>query len=147
MITVLFTVSKSPLSKLIRWVTGEKFSHCGVLLGSGHVIHINLLGLQIQKLESFESHNTIMDSVEISTPVPVNPLDLLLGEGRTGYDYKAFILLGLGAILPKRWLPRSIQVPGMYICSEFVYNILEHTELSRPKTPGELHEFLLNRRI
>ena len=139
---VLFTISTSILSRLIRRVTGEEFSHCGILLPSGHVLHINLLGLQVETLDSFQLHNTIMDSVEIPVPEVHNPLDIVVGNGRMGYDYKAFFMLFVRFTMPFIKIGKNAQVPGMYVCSEFVYNILEHAELSVPKTPGQLHSFL-----
>ena len=56
MITLLWTKSKAPLSKVIRWTFNEPVSHFAICFDHRIVFHSNLLGAQIKWMPEFFQH-------------------------------------------------------------------------------------------
>jgi hypothetical protein len=146
-VQILFTRSNTWMSKIIRGVTGEPVSHCAVQVGA-FVIHVNLLGLQVEKIRDFVNINEVMyNSPMLSNmyPTQVSQLEFLLekisGKGRMAYDIGALLYLGARYILP--FLPKKNlwQCTGMYLCTELITEILDNKEDSMI-TPYKLYKRL-----
>lgn len=137
---ILFTTSNTLLSRAIRRQSGEPVSHCAIEFG-GWVIHSNLRGVNVEPLAVFASHSQIVYSVEI-------PFDLDRFMGTlsqcwgTGYDFGALLYLGARTVLP--FLPKRNlwQCNGMFLCVEFITEILYGREEST-MTPYQLYERLV----
>lgn len=134
---ILFTRNSMPLSRLIRYVTGEPVSHCALLWDGLVVTHMTLEGFRVTAYGSFA------DGQEIIYRVPVEQT-MLTGDffkkyGRARYDYGALLYLGLRAVLP--FLPKANlwQTTGMFLCTEFVTQSLYGEEDSLI-TPYKLYE-------
>lgn len=141
---ILFTRNNTVLSRIIRGITGEEVSHCAICI-SDYVIHINLLGLQVQHVVDFSQNNIVVDSIPIHGPAPADIAELLeklVGNGRMGYDYLGLLYLGLRYLLPGLVPKQNLwQVSGMFLCTEFVTNFLDGREASTT-TPGQLALYL-----
>lgn len=131
---IIFTKNNTVLSRLIRYLTKEPVSHCAIR-DTDYIIHSNLLGINISRLEDF--HSEVLYSVEI----PYDPEKLATSvekyEGRM-YDFGALLYLGLRCIfkgLPKQNL---WQCSGMFLCTEWVTQVLDGKEVS-DITPYQLY--------
>jgi hypothetical protein len=141
MMSVLFTKSDSPLSRLIRGVTGEPISHCA-LRWDELVVHSNLRGVHITHLHSFTKQSEIL--YEVPVIEDRNKLtDLLVNAEGSLYDVGALLFLGL-TLWCRRYLhlplPKSNlwQASGMYLCTEFVTKYIDREEDSMI-TPYKLY--------
>lgn len=140
---ILFTKSDTLMSKLIRKVTGEPFSHCALRVSGGFIIHVNLLGLQVQSSASFGESNEVVEVVYVDTDWP-NVIAAMVGKGHIFYDFGALCYLALRCIMP--FLPKKNlwQCSGMYLCTEFVTEVLDSKEDSMI-TPYKLYLKLANK--
>jgi hypothetical protein len=147
---ILFTRSNTWMSKIIREVTGEPVSHCAIR-AEGFVIHVNLLGLQIEKTEDFYKTNQLIYHVELGDGRIGSRhagltflLEKISGKGRMAYDIGALLYLGARYILP--FLPKKNlwQCTGMYLCTELITEILDNKEDSMI-TPYKLYLKLANK--
>jgi len=140
---VLFTRNSSLLSRLITGITGEDVSHCALCIGD-YVIHINLLGLQVQHVVDFSNQNIVIDAVPLRREILSTDrlLEGLVGNGRMGYDYLGLLYLGLRYLIPALIPKQNLwQVSGMFLCTELVTHLLEGREASL-LTPGQLAMYL-----
>lgn len=110
---------------MIRKRTGEPCSHAA-LECDGWVVHSNLFGVRVDRLEEFTKHCNILYSV----PVPLSTGTILckyLTHLDSGYDFGALFYLFLrsiplcGKLLPKKNLWKS---SGMFLCTEWVTAVL-----------------------
>jgi len=131
---VIFTRNNSPISRLIRAVTREDVSHCGILIG-GYVVHSNFLGLQIEPSEKFRKHSTIIHRVQVQArPDMLERLHYLYTRPyRPLYDFGAILFLGLSLSLRNYLripLPKSNlwASTGMYLCTELITDIIDGRE-------------------
>jgi hypothetical protein len=122
---IIFTAGSSILSKAIRNRTGEPCSHVA-LECDGWVVHSNLLGVRVDRLEEFQKHCNILYSL----PVSISTGTILckyLTYRDSGYDFGALMYLLLrsvpcfGRLLPKKNLWKS---SGMFLCTEWVTSVL-----------------------
>lgn len=132
----LFTKSDTPLSRAIRGVTGEGVSHCALEV-DGWIIHVNLLGLQIESPESFSSHSSVVYSVEIPFEI-TNLMKALAKSGKMGYDYGALLYLGLRYLLPCLPKKNLWQVSNLYLCTEWLEDLLDE-KIDSMLTPYQLY--------
>lgn len=133
---ILFTTSDSLLSKLIRRQAGEPVSHCAIEFG-GWVIHSNLRGVNVEPLSAFASRNEIVYTADI--PFDLDKFMATLGKcWGAGYDLGGLLYLGVRSIFP--WLPnRNLwQCNGMFLCVEFITEVLYGREEST-LTPYQLY--------
>jgi len=133
---ILFTQGNSVVSKLIRWALQSPISHVAIEK-DGLIYHSNLLGLHIQPLQHFLKKSTVLHQV----PVEDNGrlLQVMGRAWHVPYDFIAFLCMGLRAVLKKIVrLPKADirQITGMYICTEFVTEVLDGDE--KQLTPDEL---------
>jgi hypothetical protein len=144
---VIFTKNNTFISKLIRKVTKEPVSHCGILVNDT-VIHSNFLGLQIEPLLKFKKHSEIVFRVQL------NADDEMLGKAeklkttkrRSFYDYGAITFLAISLILRNYFkvpLPKSNlwASTGMYLCTELVTKVV-YSEEDAMITPYKLYKKL-----
>jgi hypothetical protein len=150
MMYILFTRGKNPISSLICAVTGEPVSHCAILWGS-LVFHSNILGLRIESLADFLDHSEIKYRIAIpdNASTRFKLTTLLNNKKRSLYDFGAFIFLGLSLFLRSKLripLPKSNlwKASGMYLCTEFISDILYSREYSM-LTPMGLYNLILNK--
>lgn len=112
MITLVWTKSKAPLSKLIRWGLREPVSHFAVCLDHRIVFHSNLIGTHLKWRQSFEKHSEIVDCITIPMSFDQEEYiyqQLILLDERP-YDFKAFAFFTISALksrLTREPLPRS----------------------------------------
>lgn len=131
------------MSRLIRAVTQEPVSHCGIL-DSGYVLHSNLLGIRCEPLDEFLEHSQIVVSVPV-TPKPdlvERIVEMGSRPGKSWYDFGALLFLGGSLFLRAKLripLPKSNlwQSTGMYLCTELVTDIVYGEEQSM-LTPYQL---------
>lgn len=136
---ILFTRNNSILSRLIRFLTGEGVSHCAVRSGP-LVIHSNLYGPHIESYEHFNKKSTVVYSVDVE--FSEERLYQLLGRYESStYDFAGLIYLGIRCMFP--FLPKANlwQHTGMYLCTEWVQEILG-TEIDSSITPYKLYRSL-----
>ncbi len=123
MITLVFVTTGNPLSRLIRWITGSKASHCAIgglhLEGVPVVLHASLGGVQLTPRERFYAEHRAVAEYEMLAPVSVTRAVEALGDH---YDY-----VGLAGYLPVllwRWLGRKMKNPfagaKASVCSELL---------------------------
>jgi len=131
---VLFTSSNSPLSRLIRKITGEQVSHCALRVYDC-VIHSNLLGVHMEPFESFNS--SIIESVELPDNLE-KVINLLAKYDGNFYDFGALFYLGLRSLFP--FLPKANlwQTTGMFLCTEWITEVVDGKENSMI-TPHQLY--------
>lgn len=140
---ILFTTRSGLLPSLIRANTHENVSHCAIE-AYGFVVHSNYRGVSIEPLSKFKEINKIVDIVDIGKS-HTKLMATLAQSHRKGYDILALLylackhLLGkVGISLPKKNLWQST---GMYLCTEFVTQVLTGQEDSMI-TPGQLRDKL-----
>jgi hypothetical protein len=144
---ILFTTSKYPTSWLIRKITGEDCSHCAIQIGK-QVIHCNFLGVQKEKYEDFIKKNQVKHSMFYAGTMVEN----LTADGffdrykSAKYDFFALIYLGLRYLLPFMPKVNLWQTTGMFMCTEFITEVLEGKENSL-LTPHQLYIRLKNNPI
>lgn len=136
---ILFTRNDRWGSKLIRAVTGETVSHVAIRI-SRFVIHSRLIdgGVTIDFYREFMRNNTVVYTIPWEISIKQIDRDRYAGKS---YDFGAFLYLGLRKLFP--FLPKANlwQSTGMYMCTEFVTDVLGGTEDSLV-TPGQLYEKL-----
>ena len=147
---VLFTRNSSLMSRLIRSVTREEVSHCGILVGD-YVIHSNLLGVQCELLSDFEDKSEIVYRVSLEEPKDLTDrlVRVFQLRGRF-YDFGALLFVGISLLLRSKLgipLPKSNlwANTGMYLCTELVTDIVYARE-DAMLTPSGLYSKLVNRK-
>jgi hypothetical protein len=123
---VLFTKSNSLLSRIIRGITNEPVSHCAIEC-SGWVMHSNLLGAHVELPQTFESHSEIVYTVEID----FDQAKLMATYAKCDqhmYDFGGLAYLGLRYLIPALPKKNLWQTTGMFLCTEFVNEIVNNTE-------------------
>ena len=125
MMRILFTRSSSPLSRLIRSVTGEDVSHCAIQVDN-YIIHSNLKGLHIESLEDFMG----APGVEIVHTIDLESdyqkiLLLFCRYQHSMYDFGGLLYLGLRAMIPVLPKANLWQSTGMFLCTEWVTEYVE----------------------
>jgi hypothetical protein len=120
---ILFTRSSSPLSWLIRRITGEPVSHVA-LYCNGWIIHSTGRGVTVELPQTFERHSEVVYSVEVSLDWN-RVLSALSRYGHARYDFGGLLYLGMRYLIP--FLPRKNlwQTSGMFLCTEWVTEVLD----------------------
>lgn len=134
---IIFTKNNSIMSRIIRRLTREPVSHCAIL-DEGYIVHSNLLGVNVSKPADF--HSEIMFRVEIEYDSDKLATSVEKYKGRF-YDFGALLYMGARCIfkgLPKKNL---WQCSGMFLCTEWVTQVLENREVS-DITPYQLYLLL-----
>ncbi len=131
---ISFTRSDLALSRFIQKVTGEPVSHV-IIEAAGHVIHSNFLGVHAEPKDTYKPE--IVYSVEVPDSYE-KLLSLFIKRRGSWYDFGALLYLGLRCLLP--WLPKKNlwACSGMYLCTEWVLEVLEGEEDSMI-TPYKLY--------
>lgn len=123
-IEIATTRSNLIMSRVIRAVTGEKASHCVLIIDDLWVVHSNFYGVHAEYIGDFLDVNELVDRVSYPAS-PERVMDTLSKYKRSGYDYGAMIYLGL-ALAARRLFPRFVpkqnlwQTTGMFMCTEFI---------------------------
>ena len=140
-IKTLFVTSDRLVSRLIRAVTDEPVSHCAIQVGE-FVIHSSFLGVKIESIYSFNKQNRVIKTLEFEVEPKQFKQAIARLEGK-GYDFGALFYLLMRYIIP--WVPKINlwQTSGMYLCTEFVTQLLTQKEDSLV-TPYKLYLNLLN---
>lgn len=130
---LLFTKGNSCFSSMICRVTGEEISHVVIQVGA-FIIQSNLRGLTIDTFEHFTQNATIVYSLDLTSVPEERIFNTYNHNAFHSYDFLAFLLVGLRSLLP--FFPKADLrgISGMYICTEFVSEIvLNKEELITPK--------------
>ena len=126
---ILFTRGQSLLSKAIRSATKEPVSHCALQFSFGEldlVIHSNLLGVQMELVETFLRTCEVVYAIENSEEsLKSKMLALLEIREHKLYDFGALLFVGM-----RLWLRAKLKIPlpkanlwqssGMFMCTEWV---------------------------
>lgn len=137
----LFTRNSSPVSKLIRFLTGEQVSHCAVE-SSGIIYHSNFYGVHMETSRHFRAVNEVVYETEVSgsDALLITKFD---AYEFTGYDFSGLAYLGLRSVF--RFLPKANlwQQSGMFLCTEWVEEVTGQ-EHDASLTPYQLYQLLSN---
>lgn len=153
MISVGFSTTNSPISRIIRWVTGARVSHSFLAfhwLGVDWALEAGFTGVKMTPLSEFQKHSKIVESVHLPG---VHLLDLkpaLLDLGKS-YDFGG--LFGNLWIQIGRWLRLKFHNPTQdsraLFCSEFIVEFLKDIGwpgseglVAADTTPEDLRKFL-----
>lgn len=120
----------NPLSMLIRWVTGSKFSHAWLLfdvMGVKQVLEATEWGYRLMSWELFQKKNLIVKTIDPQwdlTPGVKKALTLL------GTPYDFFALLGMLFVVIGRKLKKRLNNPFAntthnLFCSEAVVDVCQ----------------------
>lgn len=128
--TMVWTKSNTPLSYLIRAVTGEPVSHFAFVFnspGGGLMFESNLLGTHPKFFKTAQKHCTIVQKIELP-PLPTELEDQVWDEvvskyDGKGYDFAGAIYLGLMILRERIFkIPRpkknAWSKPDTYFCNE-----------------------------
>jgi hypothetical protein len=153
MIHIGFSKTNGPLSRIIRYVTKSKVSHCFIRfawLGRFWVLEADLLGVVMVPWEKFTSRNTV---VAMFAPPGLLDLDLLPAFERLGasYDYAGIVgilWVRLGLWLKRHW-NNPISSDRGWFCSELICEMLQAAGIpgtealeSSDITPDDLYHLL-----
>lgn len=125
MIKLGFSTTNKILSRLVRWFTKSKVSHCFVIfewLGEEWVLESEWAGIQIVPMSSFMARqNIIVETIELPD-VTMEDLKPALKDAGVPYDYSGLF----GSIFPiighwfkMRWSNPWNNSKAMF-CSEFI---------------------------
>ncbi len=148
---ILFTTSNYPTSWLIRKLTKEDCSHCALYLPAvNKIIHMNFLGFRVESPQDFTKHNRILHHVDIPKYKDL-PLEYFKDKyGKSKYDIKALLFAGIRVLCKKAGisLPKVNlwQTTGMFMCTEFVTDVLTGGQEDSLVTPHQLYEKLNNKK-
>lgn len=140
MLEILFVKSNKIGSKIIRAVTSEPVSHCAIKF-EDLVFHSTMInGVHVDFYKDFIDTHEILFNIKIGSD-----LAKLSNIKHSRYDYFGILYLGLklllgkiGIKLPKKNLWQST---GMYMCTEFISEIVNDKEDSMI-TPYKLYKKL-----
>ena len=119
---ILFTTSRSPISWLIRRITGEPVSHCAIQVGS-FVVHSNFFGVHIEPISVFLEKSRVVFSVEIASNHQ-KLMKSLSTNWHHPYDFGALLYLGLRYLCPLLPKANLWQSSGMFMCTEWVTTVI-----------------------
>lgn len=141
MARIFFTAKIHPFSYLVRWITGQRYSHVAVELESGTVYEAVGSGCRKVSREQFFAKNQIVQVDYVHAEgYAKERAEAMLGRA---YDVPAIIWF-LVVCLWERWtgrkLPRLTLNPRWLICSEYVWYIL--TGQTATLTPKDVHDLL-----
>lgn len=146
---ILFTINTGIISKMIRKITGESFSHVAIRIDE-FVIHSNFKGLHIELLETFLKKNVIIRALERpygdrEQEDNNRVFDLLASKEFSSYDFGAFAFLGLSLfcrLVGLTWFRSNLwQSSGAFLCTEWASEVSEGAP-DGLVTPGELYKRL-----
>jgi hypothetical protein len=127
MISIGFSTTKKPVSRLVRWITKSKVSHSFIVfdwLGEKWILESEWAGVQVIPMSRFMSKskgNIIVDIVDLPDAT-MDDLKLALQDSGVAYDYGGLF----GAIFPiiGTWLKMKWKNPWQntkaMFCSEFI---------------------------
>ena len=132
--------SKKIGSRLIRWATGEKYSHIGVQLNDSGIYHSDVKGCHVSSIEEFCNKSEYLYTVKaVSEEEHDQMLDRAKNRLGDPYDFLGAIGLGLLIILARR-IHRKIKPPMLnprwLFCSEYSEYIIWGTQTEL--TPGQV---------
>ena len=129
MITLAWSKSSLPLSKLIRWMFNEPVSHFSIIFDNRLVFHSNLLGAHTEWLSRFEKKSKIIYRIDLFTnleqeeKIYKNILNTF--DRPISYDWGGFLFFAIHSIfykflkrpMPKRnlWSDKDL-----YLCEEMI---------------------------
>jgi len=125
-VTLLFTASNMPGSWLIRNVTKEPLSHVGIQIGDA-IIHSTILkGVTVDSYNQFMCNKTIVWSIPLN--VPKDHLYEIPNTLGAKYDILGLLYLGLRYLIPILPKKNLWQMTGMFMCTEFVTDVINEKE-------------------
>lgn len=141
---ILFTTTTGLFSRLIRKVTKEPVSHCAIRVNE-FVIHSTFLtGVTVVPFSVFSKNNEIRYRHKLNAFSYIKLRRMLYKYYGRYYDYGAFLYIGLRYLFPKFTKKHNLwQCTGMFLCTEFVTNVIWRKEDSM-LTPYKLYQKLLN---
>lgn len=123
--TIIFSTTNQIFSRLIRFFTKSKVSHCAIGLdigGMDMVAHATVSGIVLVPRSRFTENNTIIKEFIINQDIENNIVKVFEDLG-VQYDYVGVFGFGLVNVL-KRWFGLKIKNPlassKAMVCSEFV---------------------------
>lgn len=143
MAEILFTRSGRVGSRIIRSITREDVSHVALRIGA-FVIHSRACsgGIVIQLYSQFLRENEVV--YRLPWMLSSRNLDRTRYAG-AAYDFGALLYLGLRRLIPALPKANLWQSTGMYMCTEFVTDVIGESEDSLI-TPYQLYKKLLQSR-
>lgn len=131
-LTLLFSTTDAPLSRVIRWMSNSEVSHCGfgVLIdGARFVADSAILGCEMVARDRWLKGRKLVH--EFVVPEDHLPdLWRVLSPLGAGYDYSG--MLGYLPIWIARWCGRKIRnpwaSPTLNVCTEYVIRVMQHEE-------------------
>jgi hypothetical protein len=129
-------------SRLIRWATGEKYSHIGVQLNTDGIYHSDVKGCHITSIEEFSKKcNYEYTTKDVSDEEYEDMLSRANSRLGDPYDFLGALGLGLLVILARRLFVKikiPVLNPKWLFCSEYSEYIIWGTQTEL--TPGQVAE-------
>lgn len=111
---VIFTSKRwSVASVFIRFITFSKYSHVGVILPDGDILHATLLdGVHISSREIFDKHYKKQYIVDVEVPDELTAFKFGLSQVGKPYDWKSLVGMFFQS---RRW-----DDPSAWFCNELM---------------------------
>lgn len=124
--TLIWTSSKLPLSKLIQWAFNEPTSHFGIVFDNGIIFHSNLAGTHVEWFKTFTKKCEIVFSKYYDLSLEEEEQifqNILTTYDDRSYDFIGFLYFGWRALLLKLFkkpLPEKNKWNSgkSYLCTE-----------------------------
>jgi hypothetical protein len=102
MITLVWAKSSKPLSKAIRWATGEDCSHFAICLDRRIIFHSDLRGVHIAWFEDFSKTHDVVHSYQIpnlSLEQEESVYQAMIARTGRMYDFLGLLYFGYRLVL------------------------------------------------
>lgn len=128
MLAIISTKNHSPLSWMIRKMSGSNSSHLAIVFDDKFIIQSNLLGFGMDYYPTFIKKQTVVKRVDISSELGGEDhiwSDLMDIYGTSDYDLKALFYDGWRFLLHKTLKIRlpsknKYNSPNKYLCTEVI---------------------------
>ena len=123
---ICFTKSKLPLSKLIRWLSGDPVSHVVIVFDDEFAIHSNLYGVQLNWYHTMLKHMTVVYTIDYKLSLKKEEeiyRSMLDNFDGRNYDWPAFMYLLWRGLLWK-FFKKPLPIKSLwsdqdgYLCTE-----------------------------
>lgn len=144
---ILFSVSNTLFSKLIRWFTKSTVSHCAILVDNKYILEANPFdGVRVIAKTDFEEIQQVIATYAVQDPERVKAMAVYAEVGKLKYGFTDLFFIVLKNVFRLRW--NDLLDKGL-ICSELVEIYLkalypDKISFKDPPTPEDLLKWCKN---